>query len=83
LRHVGILEAKTHLSKLIEEVRAGGEVVITRHGAPVARLVSPAGVRRASADAIDRVFALREAIARESPSKDFFDWKAAVEDGRP
>ena len=32
-------EARTHLSKLIREVEAGREVVITRSGQPVARLV--------------------------------------------
>ena len=35
---VGILEAKTHLSRLIDQVEKGQEVVITRHGRPVARL---------------------------------------------
>lgn len=32
-------EAKTRLSALVAEVEAGGEVVITRRGRPVARLV--------------------------------------------
>jgi prevent-host-death family protein len=32
-------EAKTHLSKLVERVEAGEEVVITRRGKPAARLV--------------------------------------------
>jgi prevent-host-death family protein len=39
MKHVGIFEAKTHLSNLIDEVEKGREVVITRHGKPVARLV--------------------------------------------
>jgi prevent-host-death family protein len=34
-----MFEAKTNLSSLVEEVEKGGEVVITRHGKPVARLV--------------------------------------------
>ena len=38
MKHVGIFEAKTNLSSLIEEVEKGGEIVITRHGKPVARL---------------------------------------------
>ncbi len=33
-------EAKTHLSRLVEEVRKGQEVVITRYGVPVAQLTS-------------------------------------------
>ena len=36
---VNIHEAKTHLSRLLEDVAAGGEVVIARAGKPVARLV--------------------------------------------
>lgn len=36
---VNIHEAKTHLSRLIDEVEAGAEVVIARAGKPVARLV--------------------------------------------
>ena len=38
-RHVGMFEAKTTLSALVEEVEKGSTVVITRHGKPVARLV--------------------------------------------
>ncbi len=33
--------AKANLSRLLDEVEAGGEVVITRRGKPVARLVAP------------------------------------------
>lgn len=36
---VSVHEAKTNLSRLIAEVEAGGEVVITRNNRPVARLV--------------------------------------------
>ena len=36
---VGAYEAKTHLSELLEKVEAGQEIVITKHGAPVAKLV--------------------------------------------
>lgn len=39
MKHVGMFEAKTHFSSLVEEVEKGGEVVITRHGRPVAKLV--------------------------------------------
>lgn len=36
---VGAYEAKTHLSELLEQVEAGREITITKHGAPVAKLV--------------------------------------------
>ncbi len=35
---VNIHEAKTHLSRLLESVAAGGEVIIARAGRPRARL---------------------------------------------
>jgi prevent-host-death family protein len=36
---IGAYEAKTHLSELLEKVEAGEEITITKHGAPVAKLV--------------------------------------------
>jgi prevent-host-death family protein len=39
-KYVNIHEAKTHLSRLVDQVREDGEVVIARAGRPVARLVS-------------------------------------------
>lgn len=36
---VNMHEAKTHLSRLVERVEGGEEIVIARAGAPVARLV--------------------------------------------
>lgn len=38
-KQVNVYEAKTHLSKLLEQVEAGEEIVIARHGRPIARLV--------------------------------------------
>lgn len=37
---VNIHQAKTHLSRLLEQVAKGEEVVIARSGRPVARLVA-------------------------------------------
>jgi prevent-host-death family protein len=45
MRTVNIHEAKTHLSRLVEEVGQGEEVVIAKAGKPVARLV-PANKER-------------------------------------
>lgn len=39
MRTLGAFEAKTHLSKLLDQVAAGEEITITRHGEPVAKLV--------------------------------------------
>ena len=38
-KHIGADEAKTHLPDLLDRVEHGKELVITRHGNPMARLV--------------------------------------------
>jgi prevent-host-death family protein len=43
---VGAFEAKTQLSKLLERVRQGDRVVITKRGVPVAVLVPPGEIDR-------------------------------------
>ncbi len=35
---VSVAEAKAHLSELLDKVEAGDEVLITRHGRPIAHL---------------------------------------------
>jgi len=40
MKTVGLAEAKAHLSALLDAVEAGDEVVITRRGQAVARLVA-------------------------------------------
>jgi prevent-host-death family protein len=44
-KSVNIHEAKTHLSRLIEQVEAGEEITICRAGRPVARIVGYAARR--------------------------------------
>lgn len=42
-KSVGVHEAKTHLSRLLDQVSGGEEVVITRRGEGIARLVPELG----------------------------------------
>jgi len=58
MKSVGAYEAKTNLPRLLEEVAAGRSILITRHGAPVARLV-PARAGRPKAGEV--IAALRQA----------------------
>lgn len=51
-RHVGIRDLKATLSECVREVKAGGTIVVTEHGRPVARLVPE------SASLRDRMLAL-------------------------
>jgi prevent-host-death family protein len=39
MESVGSYEAKTHLPALLERVAKGEEIIITKHGVPIARLV--------------------------------------------
>jgi prevent-host-death family protein len=54
---VSVHEAKTQLSKLLDLIEEGEEVVIERHGRPVARLV------RANAAARPRLGAMKGEIS--------------------
>ncbi|WP_420477701.1 type II toxin-antitoxin system Phd/YefM family antitoxin [Brevundimonas sp. FT23028] len=62
MRTVGVLEAKTNLSALLDNVEATGEViVITRHGKAIARLSPEPAARQSSAPSVaERARAFRE-----------------------
>ncbi len=76
---IGAFEAKTHLSALLERVAAGEEVIITKHGRPIARLVSVEGSDRQRAnDAVERLKALRKGTTLGGLS-----WKELRDQGRP
>ena len=62
-RLVGAYDAKTHFSELLERVADGEEITITRHGAPVARLV-PIGRTVSEQDRRAAVAAMREVASR-------------------
>lgn len=74
---VGAFEAKNTLGTLLDRVERGEEVVITRHGKPIARLVP--NVDRARADEVQAAFdRLRERarqLVRENPGSPAFDWE--------
>ncbi len=46
MQTVSAYEAKTHLSRLLDDVARGETITITRHGTPVAMLVPPPDKRR-------------------------------------
>jgi prevent-host-death family protein len=75
---VGAFDAETNLSNLLDKVEAGEEVVITRHGKPVARLVSAGQIDRARAS--DAVEKLRE--LRKGSTLGGMDWKELRDAGR-
>jgi prevent-host-death family protein len=83
MREVGAFEAKNKLGQLLDEVERGEEIVITRRGKEVARLV-PARPTLSRAEARAAVQRIR---ARAESSKlgrfDWAEWKSYREEGRP
>lgn len=79
---VGAFEAKNTLGSLLDRVENGEEVLITRHGRPVARLVP-------NIDSVDREQvkkAMARILARASAVGGSFDWNEFRQDrdaGRP
>lgn len=79
---IGAFEAKNKLGALLDRVQSGEEIIITRHGKPVARLVPNSG-------RIDRFQAHAAAERIRTRAQDLkagFDWEAIKVDrdaGRP
>lgn len=75
---IGAFEAKTHLSSLLDKVEAGEEIVITRHGRAVARLVSESAAEdKRLDDAVRRLRSLRATTTLGNVS-----WKTLRDAGR-
>ena len=53
MQTVSAYEAKTHLSRLLDDVARGETITITRHGMPVAMLVPPDKRREDVAELIE------------------------------
>lgn len=69
MREFGVLKAKTHLSALVADVERGDEVLVTRHGRPVARISSPAPDPRTPREELaERLQAFRARLVRENPA---------------
>jgi len=63
---VGLFDAKTHLSALVERVAQGEEVTITKHGVAVALLVPAANRRKKDPKEVaERIRALRRGARLE------------------
>ena len=75
---VGAFEAKTHFSTLLERVAQGEEIVITRHGKPLARLIPVVVADRSRIDhAITKLKDLRKGCTLNGLS-----WQELRDEGR-
>ncbi|OKH27779.1 type II toxin-antitoxin system Phd/YefM family antitoxin [Chroogloeocystis siderophila] len=78
MKTVGSYEAKTHLSRLLEEVEKGETIIITRHGIPIAQLTpSTATSKTTIAQAIEQLRSLRQEISLDGTSI-----REMIEEGR-
>jgi prevent-host-death family protein len=85
---IGAFEAKNTLGSLLDRVERGEEIVITRHGKAIARLVPNAGRfdQDQAQEAFHRLRARAKRLARENPGSPSFDWeevKKLRDQGRP
>jgi prevent-host-death family protein len=81
---VGAYEAKVKLSELLDKVERGEQVVITRHGKPIARLVPEGGhdVAKAMA-AVEGLLAIGRELAAQGVRVTQDDIRAMRDEGRP
>lgn len=81
---VGAFEAKNTLGSLLDRVERGEEIVITRRGKPVARLVPEIGNEERRMRALEAAEQIR-ALARKMKLGrfDWEEWKAYRDEGRP
>ena len=75
---VGAFEAKTHFSALLERVARGEEIVITRHGRPVARLFPAVADED---EKVERAIAALKSF-RQGATLGGLSWKELRDEGR-
>lgn len=75
---VGVYEAKTHLTALLDRVEHGEQFIITKHGRPIARLIPIARTdRERRRAAIARIKEMSKGQILDGSLKDLID------EGRP
>ncbi len=85
---IGAFEAKNTLGNLLDRVEQGEEIVITRHGKPVARLVPNTGSidRSQARAAFERIRERARLLHEQNKDKEPLDWptlKKWRDEGRP
>jgi len=83
MKEIGAFEAKNTLGALLDRVQRGEEIIITRHGKPVARLVPATGAidQLQARAATDRIRARVQTL--KPPGFDWEVMKADRDTGRP
>ena len=81
MREMGVLEARTKFSALLEAVEDGERVTITRHGRPIAELVPimqqrPVAKPASGQELAASFKALQDKIAAAHPETEALTWEA-------
>ena len=81
---IGAYDAKAHLSALLDRVEQGEEIIITRHGTPVARLVPERrGIDVAEAlKSVERLRTIHDQLVARGVSITQDDIRAMRDEGR-
>jgi prevent-host-death family protein len=81
VKEIGIFEAKTNFSQVMEACEKGADYIVTRRGKPVAKIIpfaeEPQMTRR---EALDKLIEFRKSY-RGKPGS--FNIKEAINEGRP
>ena len=78
MKTMGAFEAKTHFSSLLDQVEQGEEFLITKHGHPVAKIVS---IKRHGHKQVHLAIQ-RLKVLCETHTLDGLDWKSLRDEGR-
>lgn len=78
MQYIGAFEAKTHFSSLLTQVEKGEEILITKHGHPVAKLVPVSAINQES---LHLTIEKLKKFASDNTLGDL-DWKALRDEGR-
>ena len=78
---IGIFEAKTHFSEVMEKVANGSDYIVTRRGKPVGKIVPIQQEPEMTREEVLEKFREFRKLYRGKPGS--FNIREAIEDGRP
>ena len=82
-KSIGTFEAKTHFTKIITQVIAGEEILITRRGKAVAKIIPIKEILDGETTKAAIVRLRKLAKEMDLGSFNWDDWKSYKDDGRP
>jgi len=80
-KEIGIFEAKTHFSQIMEACENGVDYIITRRGKPVAKIIPIKQEQEMSREEVLEKFREFRKLYRGKPGS--FNIREAIDEGRP